>query len=87
MNCNTLKEVRHAMYSCFSRAADALFNTVDALMTETQAHSFPELSLSPLFERQWLSLYEAFEDGRIDQERLRLVFAMYSPLPMSNKRV
>ncbi len=87
MNCNTLKEVRHAMYTCFSRAADALFNTVDALMTETQAHSFPELSQSPFFERRWSSLYEAFEDGRIDHERLRQVFATYSPLPLLGKRV
>ena len=66
------------MYGCFPRAADALFNTLDALLTETQAHSFPELSLSPLFARGWGSLYEAFEDGRIDQTRLREVFARVS---------
>ena len=35
-------------YSSNHHEADALFNTVDALLTETQAHSFPELSLSPL---------------------------------------
>jgi len=87
MNCNTLNEVRHTMYSCFSRAADALFNTVDALVTETQAHSFPELSLAPVFERRWSSVYEAFEDGRSDHARLREVFAMYSPLPVQGKRV
>lgn len=45
---------------------------VDALLTETQACSFAELSLSPFFQRRWCSLYEAFEDGRIDQERLWL---------------
>jgi len=77
MNLNTLPRFRHEVYGCFARAADALFNTVDALLTETQAHSFPELSLSPWFERRWCSLYEAFEDGRIDQERLRRVFAKY----------
>jgi hypothetical protein len=77
MNLNTLNQFRHEVYHCFTRAADALFNTVDALLTETQAQSFPELSLSPYFERRWCSLYEAFEDGRIDQERLRQVFAQY----------
>jgi DDE superfamily endonuclease len=77
MNLNTLNAFRHEVYGCFERAADALFNTVDALLTEPQAHSFPELSLSPFFERRWCSLYEAFEDGRIDQERLRRVFATY----------
>jgi len=70
MNLNILQSFRHEIYSCFERAADALFNTADALLTETDAHSFPELSLSPCFERQWPSLYEAFEDGRIDHEAL-----------------
>ena len=77
MNLNTLQDFRHEVYGCFTRAADALFNSVDALLTETQAQSFPELSLSPCFERRWCSLYEAFEDGRIDQDRLRRVFARY----------
>src|SRR2546423_12558798 len=71
MNLNTLQGFRQEVYGCFDRAADALFNSVDALLTETQAHSFPELSLSPSFERRWCSLYEAFEDGQIDQRRLR----------------
>ena len=87
MNLNTLQDFRHDVYCCFPRAADALFNTVDALLTETQAHSFPELSLSPLFERRWGSLYEAFEDGRIDQERLRGVFAKYLLQPVTEKQL
>src|SRR5256714_15680227 len=70
MNLNTLQGFRQEVYGCFDRAADALFNSVDALLTETQAHSFPELSLSPSFERRWCSLYEAFEDGQIDQRRV-----------------
>src|SRR5260370_42264211 len=81
MNLNTLKEFRHAIYGCFQRAGDALFNTVDALLTEDRAHSFPELSLSPLFERQWSSLYEAFEDGRIDEQQLKQVFNAFLPPP------
>ena len=52
MNLNTLNEFRHEVYGCFTRGSDSLFNTVDALLTETQAHSFPELSLSPLFEQR-----------------------------------
>jgi hypothetical protein len=69
MNLNTLKAFRHDVYASFTRAGDALFNTVDALVTETAAQSFAELSLSPAFERRWSSLYEAFEDGRIERER------------------
>src|SRR2546430_16894188 len=81
MNLNTLNEFRHAVCGCFKQAGDALFNTVDALSSETTAHSFPELSLSPLFERRWPSLYEAFEDGQIDAQQLRQVFVQFAPLP------
>jgi hypothetical protein len=87
MNLNTLQQFRHEVYDCFERAADALFNAVDARLPETQAQSFPELSLSPYFERRWCSLYEAFTDGRIDQERLRRVFVKYLLGPVAGEQV
>src|SRR5258706_11941316 len=87
MNLNTVNEFRHGMYSCFQQAADALFNTIDALSSETTAHSFPELSLSPFFQRKWASLYEAFEDGKIDAEQLRQVFVQFAPLPPAGRHV
>jgi hypothetical protein len=77
MNLTTLQQYREEVYGCFDRAGDSLFNTVDALITESQAKSFVELSLSPFFERKWPSLYEAFEDGRIDGKRLQEVFIKY----------
>jgi hypothetical protein len=40
VDSNTLRQFRHDLYDCFPRGKDALFNTVDALMTETQAKSF-----------------------------------------------
>jgi DDE superfamily endonuclease len=79
MNLNILKAYRHEVYGCFGQAKDALFNTVDALLTEDRARSFPELSLSPHFERRWPSLYEGLEDGKIDQKRLQEVFARFLP--------
>lgn len=69
------------MYGCFGNAKDALFNLADALSSEAGARSFPELSLSPFFERTLASLYEALEDGQIDAERLREVFLTFAPLP------
>ena len=48
-----------------------MMNLSDALLCETQARTLVELSLSPFFERQWPSVYEALEDGRIDVPRLR----------------
>lgn len=79
MNLNTLNTFRHRVYESFEQAADALFNTVDALASEPAAQSFPELSLSPFFVRRWPSLYEAFEDGKIDTDRLREVFVQFAP--------
>jgi hypothetical protein len=79
MNLNTLKQFRQEVYDCFDRAKDALFNTVDARLPEDRARSFPELSLSPHFERHWPSLYEGLEDGKIDQKGLQEVFARFLP--------
>jgi hypothetical protein len=82
---NILRQFRHDLSDCFPRAKDALFKTIDALMTETQAKSFPEISHSRWFERKWPSLYEAFEDGRIEEKRLRETFARSLPKPEAGK--
>src|SRR5947209_4780153 len=87
MNVNTLNAFRHAMYSSFKRAGDALFNIIDALSTETGAHSFPELSESPFFERKWPSLYEALEDGQINASELRQIMVEFAPLPPTGSYV
>ncbi len=87
MNLNTLQAFRHGLYQSFERAADALFNTADALLTETMAQSFAELSLSPCFERGWPSLYEAFEDGRIARRRLQEVCVASLPQPCLGQRM
>lgn len=74
MHFNTVVHFRQQMYGCFDRSRDALFNLCDALVSEPQARSLPELSLSVFFERRWPSVYEALQDGRINVERLRTVF-------------
>lgn len=75
MYFNTLKQVRQQMYESFDRSAAALFNLCDALLSEPQARSLAELSLSPFFARTWSSVYEALQDGRINEEALRAVWA------------
>lgn len=67
MYFNTLDCLRQQMYGCFERSRDAL-------LSESQARSLPELSLSVFFERRWPSVYEALQDGRINVERLREAF-------------
>jgi len=74
MNVSRLKQIREQIYESLERGADALFNLGDALLSESQAQSLPELSLSPFFERQWPSVYEALEDGRINVEQVRALW-------------
>jgi len=69
VNFNIWNQVRHQTACCFEQSRDALFELVDALSSEPQARSLPELSLSPCFRRQWASVYEALEDGRVNQRR------------------
>ncbi|MBO0790917.1 MAG: transposase [Ktedonobacteraceae bacterium] len=87
MNLTTLRQFRHDIYDCCLRAKDALFTTMDALITQTQARSLPELPQAPCFERHWSSVYEAFEDGSIDRKRLQAVFARYLPVPQDGARL
>src|SRR5438045_5817492 len=74
MNFNSLKQIRQHLYESLERGADALFNLRDALLCESQAQSLPQLSLSPFFERQWPSIYEALEDGCINIEQIRAMW-------------
>ena len=46
-----LQQFRQEIYSCMRREADAMFNVCDALLSESQAQSLPELSQSAFFER------------------------------------
>ena len=64
MNLNTLQAFRHGLYECLERGANGLFNLADALLSQPQAQSLAQLSLSPFFQRGWPSLYQAIQDGR-----------------------
>ena len=87
MQFNTLKQFRHAIYPCFQRAQDALFETCDALLTEPAARTYVELSLSPRFTRGWSSLYAALKDGRIDRATLQRIVAQFAPPPSPHARL
>lgn len=71
MNFNTWKEFRQQAYDCLERRPDALFGLCDGLLSESQARTLPELSLSPLFDHTWSSVYAALADGKMDLEGLR----------------
>ena len=90
MDCNTFAQLtafRQQLYACFSRAGDALFNCIDALLSETPARSFAELSLSPFFVRQWPSLYQALQEASVDRVALQRLFCAYVRLPGAGERL
>lgn len=74
-----LKAFRQAAYEAFGPAKDALFELSDAVLLTGRANSFAELSLCPMFRRQWPSLYEALQDGRPEADRLATLYAAQMP--------
>lgn len=69
---NRIIDFRQAVYrSFFLRQRDAQFELMDALLLQRGIRSFAELSLSPVFRRDWPSVYTAVEDGRQDIGWLR----------------
>ena len=87
MDFSILQDFRRKTYACFERAIDALMNVADALLTHTPARSLAELSLSPFFEREWPSVYEAFQDGQINRANLQKLFAEFAPNPATGERL
>jgi hypothetical protein len=87
MDSSTLLAYRTDMYASFLRAPDALMNLNDALVSDTAAQSFVELTLSPFFERAWPSAYAACKDGCIDRTALRKVRTRYAPMPARGERL
>src|SRR5207253_448593 len=80
MQYTILEVYRHNLYhECFTRAADALFDLADALLTDVSARSLIELSDASCFRRGWPSLYAALEDGLIDRAALLRVFLEMLP--------
>ena len=70
---------RSELHACFTRRADALFELGDALLCAQAIPSLPHLSLEPVHQRGWGSIYAALARGRIDTERLRDLLASSLP--------
>ena len=81
---NNLMAFRQAVYDQgLTRARDTQFELLDALLLSRPIRSFPELSLSPVFRRQWPSAYAAIEEGEQDEAWLESCFAQQIPTPGS----
>jgi hypothetical protein len=79
-NVNKLIEFRQAVYeNGMRKRRDAMFDLLDALISEGAVASFARLSQSERFVRKWPSLYVAVEDGEIDSEWMRTYLAGQVP--------
>ena len=70
---------RTELHACFTRRADALFELGDALLCAPAIPSLPHLSLEPVHQRGWGSVYAALARGRIDTEQLRDLLVRFLP--------
>ncbi len=70
-----LGRFRAELHACFPRRADALFELGDALLCAQAIPSLPHLSLEPVHQRGWGSIYAALARGEVDAERLRDLLA------------
>lgn len=57
-----LEQYRQALYTSFDHSADATFELLDALASQTNARSVAELSLEAPFRREYSSVYSAIGD-------------------------
>jgi len=75
-----LIEFRQAIYDHgLTKARNAQFELLGALLLGQPIRSFPELSLLPVFRRGWSSAYAAIEDGEQDREWLEDHFTQRIP--------
>jgi hypothetical protein len=70
---------RAALYACFGRRRDALFELVDALLTAGAPPSLAHLSLAPVHRRGWGSVYAALRRGEVDEAALQQLLAGQAP--------
>lgn len=74
MNFEPLRSFRQEVHRLLTKAKDATFELMDAVMTTRHAASLAEFSLSPLFRRQYSSTYEAIEDSRPQRNQSMKLF-------------
>lgn len=65
-----LVRFRQTLYAMIDCGKDALFNLMDAALTSPDVTSFVRISQSPLFRRQWPSLYSALRTARLPRQKL-----------------
>ena len=57
------RDFRQKLYNFFEARRDSIMDLLDALAGNKEAHSIAELSLNPLFRRNYSALYKAIEES------------------------
>lgn len=79
MTFDKLKQFRWGVYTLLGNGKDALFDLMDAVLVTRSVYSFVELSVSPVFRRQWSSIYEAIEDSLPPRQELMQLYIAQLP--------
>jgi hypothetical protein len=74
-----LKDFRQAAYNLLCKAKDATFELMDAVLLTRNAYSLADLSLCPVFQRKWSSIYEAIQDTRPQRNKLMRLYIEQIP--------
>jgi hypothetical protein len=74
MKFEQLYEFRQLAYQYLGNAKDATFELADAVMTTRHVSCLGNFALSPLFRREWSSVYEAMQDCSPDREQLMQLY-------------
>lgn len=80
-----LKSFRNQVYHLLGNAKDAVFELTDAAILSRSPNSLAELSLSPVFRRQWHSTYEALEDCHPSRYKLMEVYINQMQMPKNQR--
>jgi hypothetical protein len=93
-----LKQFRQQLYTSIPYRADATMDLLDALSSNTTAHSVVELSLNPHFRRNYKSVYDSIQhfhqpghakliaEGRqIHEQQLMRLIGSYLPEPQQQR--
>lgn len=80
-----LQRLRKRAYQLMGNGRDSLFDLMDAVVSCRSVSSFVELSLSPLFRRQWSSVYKALSRSEPLPEKLMGLYCETLPLAQTNQ--
>lgn len=82
-----LQRMRKRSYQLMGNGRDSLFNLMDAVLTSRSLTSFAELSLSPVFERAWSSLYKSLERSEPPATTLMQLYTEHLPTPTAGSQL